>query len=325
MAASTSTRASRVTARTSTSIVHRSATTFGRVPPLTTPTLTVTPGHRPLSAWSSVTMRAASRMALRPFSGSTPAWAARPLTVISKPEIALARRHDVAVGARALEDEAGIRVDREPTDVRGRRGRADLLVGVGDEDQAREREPAEHLAHGRDPVQAGQQPALHVGDAGAARDAVRDRERAGRRGARVEHRVHVADAQERRPVGVAARDVGDRPCRRGRARWAPSSPTRRGFAGVPRSSGRPRPRPPWCSSRSRCSRGARDRRGTRAARGRRRRVRAASSSGATRGIDGDVMPEVYRRGAGIASNWTGTGPELTRTHRRSRILAGPCA
>ena len=85
IAASASTSVSRVTARQSTSSVHRSATTFGRVPPAITPTLTVTPGQRPLSAWSSVTIRAASRIALRPFSGSTPAWAARPLTVITSP------------------------------------------------------------------------------------------------------------------------------------------------------------------------------------------------------------------------------------------------
>ena len=46
-----------------------------------TPTLQVTPGQRPLSAWSAMTLWAAARMALRPFSGSTPAWAARPWTV----------------------------------------------------------------------------------------------------------------------------------------------------------------------------------------------------------------------------------------------------
>ena len=66
----------------STSRWHRSATTFGRVPPAMTPTLTVTPGHRPLRACRSRTIRLASRIALRPFSGSTPAWAARPSTVI---------------------------------------------------------------------------------------------------------------------------------------------------------------------------------------------------------------------------------------------------
>ena len=50
--------------------------------PAILPTFTVTPGQRPLRSCSSRTIRAASRIALRPFSGSTPAWAARPWTVI---------------------------------------------------------------------------------------------------------------------------------------------------------------------------------------------------------------------------------------------------
>ena len=43
----------------------RAATTFGRVPPLMTPTFTVTPGQRPLRAWRSRTIRAASTPAGR--------------------------------------------------------------------------------------------------------------------------------------------------------------------------------------------------------------------------------------------------------------------
>ena len=42
---------------------------------------TVTVGHRPFRAWSATTWCAASRIAERPFSGSTPAWAARPVIV----------------------------------------------------------------------------------------------------------------------------------------------------------------------------------------------------------------------------------------------------
>jgi hypothetical protein len=52
-----------------------------RVPHAIVPTLTVTPGQRPLSASSLSTSVAAAAIALRPFSGSTPAWAARPSTV----------------------------------------------------------------------------------------------------------------------------------------------------------------------------------------------------------------------------------------------------
>src|SRR3989304_2372656 len=57
-----------------------SGTTFGRVPPPITPTLSVTPAQRPFSAASAATWCAASTIALRPFSGSTPACAARPTT-----------------------------------------------------------------------------------------------------------------------------------------------------------------------------------------------------------------------------------------------------
>jgi hypothetical protein len=46
------------------------------------PTFTVTPGQRPLSACRRVVRPAAASTALRPFSGSTPACAARPVTVM---------------------------------------------------------------------------------------------------------------------------------------------------------------------------------------------------------------------------------------------------
>ncbi len=60
------------------------ATTLGRVPPRTTPAFTVTPGQRPFSACSAMILWAASSTALRPFSGSTPACAARPVMRSSK-------------------------------------------------------------------------------------------------------------------------------------------------------------------------------------------------------------------------------------------------
>ena len=78
MAASRASRSARWTARTSISRVVRSGTMFGRVPPLMAPTLTVAPGTRPSSSCRATTLWAASSTALRPFSGSTPAWAARP-------------------------------------------------------------------------------------------------------------------------------------------------------------------------------------------------------------------------------------------------------
>ena len=253
MAASASTRASRVTARTSTSSEHRSGTTLGRVPPAMTPTLIVTPGQRPLSAWSSVTIRAASRIALRPFSGSMPAWAARPMTVMARPRLPL-RDETMSPFARAhSRTRQASTPSASPPDVRGRGGRTDLLVRVGDEHEPRQRQPTLGLAQRRDGIQPGQQAALHVGDAGAGRDAVLDPERASGRRSRVEHGVEVADAQQRGPVRVIAGAIdGDHACHRDRRRRRAWPPRRQAREGVPPSSDRPRPRPPWCSCRSRC-------------------------------------------------------------------------
>ena len=76
--ATASSNAAAFVARMSTSSSHSGATTFGRVPPRTTPTFTVTPGQRPFSAWSAIVECAACSVADRPRSGSTPACAARP-------------------------------------------------------------------------------------------------------------------------------------------------------------------------------------------------------------------------------------------------------
>ena len=54
ISASAASSSTRVTPRTSTSSEQCSATTLGRVPPRMTPTFTVTPGHRPLSACRSL-------------------------------------------------------------------------------------------------------------------------------------------------------------------------------------------------------------------------------------------------------------------------------
>ena len=153
-------------------------------------------------------MRAASRIALRPFSGSTPACAARPWTVDPQVQDALARGDDVAVGARALEDEARVGVRGERPDVRRRGRRADLLVGVGDEHEPLERQrrrarPSERLER----VQPGQQPGLHVGHARAVGDPVR-RSRNGRSAA-VPGRTPCPCG---RSAGRAARPAGRRTC-----------------------------------------------------------------------------------------------------------------
>ena len=143
ISASAVSSASRLVARTSTWSVHRSATTFGRVPPAMTPTLTVTPGQRPLSAWRSSTIRAASRIALRPFSGSTPAWAARPWTVSRRSRMPL-RAETMSPFARAHSRTSATSLSAASArDVRRRRRRADLLVRVGDEDEPLERQAAD--------------------------------------------------------------------------------------------------------------------------------------------------------------------------------------
>ena len=127
------------TARTSTSSVHCSGTTLGRVPPPITPTLTVTPGQRPLSACSSVDDpggledRAAALLGLD-------AGVRRPtVDVEARVQDPLSGGHDVAVGAGAFEDERGVHLRGERADVRRRGRRADLLVRVGHEHEALER------------------------------------------------------------------------------------------------------------------------------------------------------------------------------------------
>jgi hypothetical protein len=129
-------------------------------------------------------------------------------------EEALAGRDDVAVRPRALEDEAGIGPRRLLADVRRRGRRADLLVGVRDEDQVAEGKLAEHVADRCDRVQAGQQARLHVGHAGSAGHAVLDRERPLGRGPGIEHGVHVPDQQQVRSAAAGPRS-DDRVAERG--------------------------------------------------------------------------------------------------------------
>ena len=119
-------------------------------------------------------------------------------------EDALARRHDVAVGAGALEHERDVAVRRDLADVRRRGRRADLLVGVGDEDEALEGQAAALGDDRLERVQPGQQAGLHVGDAGPVGDAVLDPERARGRGPGVEDGVHVPDEQRPRSTRAAS-------------------------------------------------------------------------------------------------------------------------
>ena len=80
IAATTSSKDVGEVARTSATRLARAGTTLGRSPARNTPTLTVTSGHRPLSAARSTVSPAAAIAALTPCSGSMPAWVDRPLT-----------------------------------------------------------------------------------------------------------------------------------------------------------------------------------------------------------------------------------------------------
>ena len=240
MAASAVSSASRAVARTSTSSVHVSATTLGRVPPRMRPTLTVTSGQRPLRSCRSrddagrLEDRAATLLGLD-------AGVRRPaVDDDAQVEDPLARRHDVAVRPRALEHERDVDVGGGRLDVRRRGRRADLLVGVGDEDQALERQAAAFGDDRLERVEPGQQPRLHVGHAGAVGDAVLDAERALGRGPRIEDRVHVADEQGARAARPAVERGDDRvaePAGRVRPDLDRRRPAR---SGTPRPSGPPR-------------------------------------------------------------------------------------
>ena len=190
---------------------QRSATTLGRVPPAITPTLTVTPGQRPLSACRSRDDPApprgsrcgpsrARRRRGRPGRGPSSRRSRMPLRAETMSPFARAHsrtRHASTSAASAA-------------DVRRRGRRADLLVRVGDERQPLERQAAELADERLERVEPGEQPRLHVGDARAVGDA-RRRSRNGRcgRGPRVEDRVHVADEQDARRRRRGPSNVAD--------------------------------------------------------------------------------------------------------------------
>ena len=174
IAASAASRSSRRTARTSTSSSQRSATTLGRVPPPID--ADVDRDARPAAverveladeSVRGLEDRAAALLGLDAGVGRA--------AVDRDPRVedALARRDDVAVRAGALEDEADVGVGGQLADVRRRRRRADLLVGVRDERQPFERQRRRPRRRERPSAyRPASRPALHVGDAGAVRDAV---------------------------------------------------------------------------------------------------------------------------------------------------------
>ena len=200
-----------------------------------------------------------------------------------------------------------------------RRRRADLLVGVGDEHEARERQPAERVAERRDRVQAGEQAALHVGHAGAGRDAVRRSRTAAR--PRCPGRTPCPCGRctaASGPSGSSPASVADDRVARGRGRSgcdastvAPSVASRSavqradlvdaGLRVAPQS---------MLTSRSRSARKAA---GSSTALGA-RRARSADEVGR-----GESMV-----GIGVAAVVSSVHRPTQRARPRSRILAGPC-
>ena len=195
--------------------------------------------------------------------------------------MALAGGHDVAVLAGRLEDEGGVRTPCRLLDD-GRAGRrADLLVGVGDEDEATDGQPRRDrrtrppgsrwtAASGaslrdrsqrRQRVETAEQAGLHVADAGPVGAAVADGEGPLGDGACVEDGVEVRDDEHRGARHVPPRCR--RPCRRAR-RWHGARPTRPAPRVAARSTPRPRRHRTSCTCRCRCRRAARGRVDTRA-------------------------------------------------------------
>ena len=111
-AASTASSVARSTARMSTWMAHDSVTTLGRVPPRITPALTVTLGQRPLSAWSAMTLWAASSSAAATLLGLHAGVRRTSGDAQLHVQDALAGADEVAVGARTLEHERRVRVLR---------------------------------------------------------------------------------------------------------------------------------------------------------------------------------------------------------------------
>ena len=215
---------------------------------------------------------------MRPFSGSTPAWAARPVIVDRVVGDALARAHDVAVGARALEHERDV-VLRAPA--RGSTGpqNGEPISSSGLQTYVMRPNPSNpascSTSTAKNPVS---KPALHVRDARArARCRPSIENGRSRHGPVVEDGVHVTDQQHRGSAAALRasrsrdRRAAARPARGVRPSVRPTTP-RRGTA--PRTGPRSRSRLRASTSRSRRSPSARGRPRTRRSARRRGREEA---------------------------------------------------
>ena len=173
--------------------------TFGLVPPLTTPTLTVTPRFRSFMASSVWMMLASSRIALRPSSGRVPAWAGTPLIEDLEPSDALAPGDDLAAVAGRLGHQHIFGLASLGLDQRARGRAADLLIGdveLGDAERRTLAAGAE-LPEG---VIGEVGAALHVVDAGTEGAVALDPERQPFDEADRVDRIEMAQHQDARRV-----------------------------------------------------------------------------------------------------------------------------
>ncbi len=176
-----------------------------------TPTLQVTLGPAAIERLQGDDLVGGGEDGIAPLLGLDPGMGRPTVDGQAKVERALACADDVAVGARALEHQGHVRLERrrrmcgvlvgEPISSSGLAMKTRRLKGSHVSASAADR------AQGGERVEAGQQAALHVGHAGAVGTAVRDAKRTGGGRARVEDGVHVAD-QERPTTARAAVEGG---------------------------------------------------------------------------------------------------------------------
>ena len=182
------------------------ATTLERVPPRSTPTLTVVPAAGSAAACSCSTSRAISSTALAPDSGSRPACDSTPRTCTSKMPTPL-RPVFTAPSALASNTSTAAASAQASLDQRARERAADLLVAVEQQAQRRVRHAGgAQRAHRPDRLH---QPGLHVEDAGPGDAVPVDPDRPVVEGAGAPHRVVVREQGQRVRTGTGVLEHHD--------------------------------------------------------------------------------------------------------------------
>ena len=148
-------------ARASMSATTSGATTLGRSPPSIVPTFTVTPRSGSFSSNSCWIWCEASRIALTPCSGLSPAWLASPLIRSRNRATPLRAVFSLPAGPNDGSSTYAHDRARDARDVGGRARAPDLLVAVDEDHRAHARLEA-HLRERTEREQHLDQAALHV-------------------------------------------------------------------------------------------------------------------------------------------------------------------